>query len=66
MGTSPNGHFDICQNPLTLPFLLFRGQNKQDEAIDCYARAANLFKMAKKWNQVGYTNLIGTGDDQEK
>ena len=31
---------------------LSRGQSKQDEALDCYARAANLFKMAKKWSQV--------------
>lgn len=24
-----------------------------DEAIECYQRAANLFKMAKKWSQAG-------------
>jgi hypothetical protein len=33
-------------------FLFFSGQTKQDEALDCYGRAANLFKMAKKWSQV--------------
>lgn len=34
---------------------LFGGQSKQDEALDCYGRAANLFKMAKKWSQAGQT-----------
>ena len=34
---------------------LNRGQNKQDEALECYERAANLFKMAKKWSQAGNT-----------
>lgn len=34
---------------------LFGGQTKQDEALDCYGRAANLFKMAKKWSQAGET-----------
>jgi len=34
---------------------LFGGQNKQDEALECYERAANLFKMAKKWSQAGNT-----------
>jgi len=34
----------------------FRGQSKQDEALDCYGRAANLFKMAKKWSQAGQVN----------
>ena len=36
-------------------FTLNRGQNKQDEALECYERAANLFKMAKKWSQAGNT-----------
>ena len=31
------------------------GKSRQDEALDCYARAANLFKMAKKWNRAGDT-----------
>jgi len=34
---------------------LFGGQNKQDEALECYERAANLFKMAKKWSAAGNT-----------
>jgi alpha-soluble NSF attachment protein len=29
------------------------GASKVDEAIECYQRAANLFKMAKKWSQAG-------------
>ena len=36
-------------------FFFSRGQSKQDEALECYGRAANLFKMAKKWNQAGQT-----------
>ena len=32
---------------------LRRGSSKVDEAIECYQRAANLFKMAKKWSQAG-------------
>lgn len=36
-------------------FSTFRGQSKQDEALECYGRAANLFKMAKKWAQAGNT-----------
>jgi len=34
---------------------LFGGQSKQDEALECYGRAGNLFKMAKKWGQAGNT-----------
>jgi len=34
---------------------LFGGQSKQDEALECYGRAANLFKMAKKWAHAGNT-----------
>ncbi|CAH0402281.1 unnamed protein product [Chilo suppressalis] len=32
---------------------LFGGSSKLEEAVDCYLRAANLFKMAKKWAQAG-------------
>ncbi|KAI5644773.1 soluble NSF attachment protein, SNAP domain-containing protein [Phthorimaea operculella] len=32
---------------------LFGGSSKVEEAVDCYLRAANLFKMAKKWPQAG-------------
>ena len=28
---------------------------KQDEALEMYGRAANLFKMAKKWGDAGNT-----------
>jgi len=34
---------------------LFGGGSKKDEAMECYGRAANLFKMAKKWGQAGNT-----------
>jgi alpha-soluble NSF attachment protein len=33
----------------------FGGASKQDEALECYARAANLYKMAKKWSAAGNT-----------
>ena len=33
----------------------FRGASNQDEALECYGRAANLYKMAKKWSQAGQT-----------
>jgi alpha-soluble NSF attachment protein len=29
------------------------GGNKVDEAIECYQRAANMFKMSKKWGNAG-------------
>ncbi|ODM93922.1 Soluble NSF attachment protein [Orchesella cincta] len=29
------------------------GGNKTDDAIECYQRAANMFKMAKKWGNAG-------------
>ncbi|XP_023934537.1 alpha-soluble NSF attachment protein [Bicyclus anynana] len=32
---------------------LFGGSSKVEEAVDCYLRAANLFKMSKKWPQAG-------------
>ncbi|CAH2054906.1 unnamed protein product, partial [Iphiclides podalirius] len=32
---------------------LFGGSSKVEEAVDCYLRAANLFKMGKKWSQAG-------------
>ena len=35
--------------------IVFRGANKQDEALECYGRAANLYKMAKKWSLAGQT-----------
>jgi len=39
------------------PFLggIFGGMGKQDEALEMYGRAANLFKMAKKWGDAGNT-----------
>lgn len=30
-----------------------RGSSKVEEAVECYQRAANLFKMAKKWGAAG-------------
>ncbi|XP_077290792.1 alpha-soluble NSF attachment protein [Arctopsyche grandis] len=32
---------------------LFGGANKVEDAVDCYQRAGNLFKMAKKWSLAG-------------
>ena len=40
---------------MTQLLFCYRGANKQDEALECYGRAANLFKMAKKWSQAGQT-----------
>jgi len=34
---------------------LFGGSSKQDEAVEMLGRAANLYKMAKKWNEAGKT-----------
>lgn len=34
---------------------LFGGGGGKDEALEIYGRAANLFKMAKKWGQAGNT-----------
>lgn len=38
-------------------FLLFSlysgGSSRLDDAVECYQRAANMFKMAKKWSQAG-------------
>lgn len=33
--------------------MLSSGSNKVEDAIECYHRAANMFKMAKKWQQAG-------------
>lgn len=32
--------------------------SKVEDAIDCYQRAANLFKMAKKWSQAGRAFIL--------
>lgn len=32
---------------------LFGGNSKVDDAVDCYQRAANMFKMSKKWSEAG-------------
>lgn len=37
---------------------LFRNVSKVEDAIDCYQRAANLFKMAKKWSQAGRAFIL--------
>lgn len=29
------------------------GSNRLEEAVECYIRAANMFKMAKNWSQAG-------------
>lgn len=33
-------------------YVLFSG-SKVEDAVECYQRAANMFKMAKKWGQAG-------------
>ena len=40
---------------MSLTSLFFSGANKQDEAMEMYGRAANLYKMAKKWSKAGQT-----------
>ena len=35
--------------------LFFSGSSKHDEALEMLGRAANLFKMAKKWSEAGKT-----------
>lgn len=32
---------------------MYRGSARVEDAVECYQRAANLFKMAKKWPQAG-------------
>lgn len=34
-------------------FGLYRGSSRVEEAVECYQRAANMFKMAKKWSAAG-------------
>lgn len=36
-----------------MPSICRSGDARRDEARECYARAANLFKMAKNWSQAG-------------
>lgn len=31
----------------------YRGSSKFEEAVECYQRAANMFKMAKNWSSAG-------------
>lgn len=38
---------------LLLFFPFSGGSNRLDDAVECYQRAANLFKMAKNWSQAG-------------
>ena len=33
----------------------FRGSSKQDDGLELLGRAANLYKMAKKWDEAGQT-----------
>ncbi|XP_013147520.1 PREDICTED: soluble NSF attachment protein [Papilio polytes] len=46
---------------------LFGGSSKVEEAVDCYLRAANLFKMSKKWSQAGqaFSNCYKKCDPNE-
>ena len=46
----------LCQHDFPSIMLFFiRGASKQDEALECYGRAANMYKMAKKWSAAGNT-----------
>lgn len=36
-----------------LSFIFRGGSSKVEEAVECYQRAGNMFKMAKKWNEAG-------------
>lgn len=38
---------------LVIIVLHFSGSSKVEEAVECYQRAANMFKMAKKWGAAG-------------
>lgn len=33
--------------------MAYRGSSRVEDAIECYVRAANLFKMAKVWSSAG-------------
>lgn len=44
-------HFRIANKILF--YFYSGGSSRLDEALECYARAANLFKMAKNWSQAG-------------
>lgn len=48
------------------PFLggLFGGTGGKEDAVEMYGRAANLFKMAKKWKEAGntFTKIAGIHD----
>lgn len=41
-GSSPHSYFSFC--------FPFSGSSKIEEACEIYARAANMFKMAKNWS----------------
>lgn len=43
----------VYWNVLVFIFISSGGSNKVEEAVECYQRAANMFKMAKKWAQAG-------------
>ncbi|CAB3359608.1 Hypothetical predicted protein [Cloeon dipterum] len=41
------------QKPSGLLSFFFGGSSKVEDAVECYQRAGNMFKMAKKWNEAG-------------
>jgi hypothetical protein len=43
----------LCKQVGLIIFYTFRGSSKVEEAVECYQRAANMFKMAKKWGAAG-------------
>lgn len=42
------------QNNIVFLLLLSSSSSKAEEAVECYQRAGNLYKMAKKWSKAGH------------
>lgn len=43
----------ILYYSVKISILFFSGSNRVEDAIECYQRAANMFKMAKNWSKAG-------------
>lgn len=42
--------YSFCSSSLSS---CYRGSSKLEDALECYQRAGNLFKMDKKWGSAG-------------